>query len=323
MRAMIYRRYGSPEVLHLAEIPKPTPKPGQVLVKIHAAAINSADNRLLAGKPPMIRLMGYGLFKPKHTILGSDIAGYVEVVGSGVTTFEPGDAVYGDLSNFGMGGFAEYVSVPESTLVPMPASLSAVDAAAIPLAGVTALQALRDKGSLESGERVAIYGASGGVGTFAVQIARIMGAHVTAIASAGKLDMLRELGASHVIDYNREDFTTREGSYDVILGVNGYHPLNHYARALKPGGRYVMVGGSDAQLFEALLRAPFTPKRDGRKLGSLIAKPNAADLRVLTTWVERRLLKPVIERCYPLEALAEALRYQEAGHVRGKIVITM
>lgn len=323
MKAMIYTQYGSPGVLRPADVPKPTPKAGEVLVRVHAAAVNSADIRLLRGQPFVVRLMGYGLFRPKHTILGGDIAGRVAAVGRGVTAFKAGDAVYGDISNDGLGGFAEYVAVPQTALAPMPANLSFEAAAAAPLAGITALQAVRDKAQVRAGDQVAINGASGGVGTFAVQIARALGAEVTAVASASKLETLRGLGAAEVIDYAREDFTMRAGQYNAILGINGYHPLAHYARALKPGGRYVMVGGTDAQIFEALLRAPFTRKRDGRRLGSLTAKATPADLRALTALIETGAVKPVIERCYPLAELADALRYLDAGHAQGKLVITM
>jgi NADPH:quinone reductase-like Zn-dependent oxidoreductase len=323
MKAMIYTQYGSPDALRLADVPKPAPKAGEVLVKLHAAGVNSADVRLLRGKPFIVRLAGYGVLKPKHTILGADIAGRVEAVGSGVTAFKPGDAVYGDLSNNGMGGFAEYAAVPQAALAMMPASLSFEEAAAAPMAGITALQTVRDKAQVRAGERVAINGASGGVGTFAVQIASTLGAEVTAIASAGKLAMLCALGASQVIDYAREDFTAHAGQYDVILAINGYHPLAHYARALKPGGRYVMVGGTDAQIFEAMLRAPFMPKRDGKRLGNLVAKTTPTDLHALTGLLERGEVKPFIERCYPLAELAEALRYLDAGHARGKLVITL
>jgi len=323
MKAMIYTQYGPPTMLHLADTPNPVPKAGEVLVNIRAAAVNSADIRLLRGEPFIVRLMGYGVFKPKHSILGSDLAGHVEAIGSGVTVFKPGDAVYGDLSNYAMGGFAEYVAVPQAALAPMPATLNFEEAAAMPLAGITALQAVRDKAQVQAGMRVAINGASGGVGTFAVQIAQSMGAEVTAIAGASKLEMLRELGASHVVDYAREDFTVHTAQYDAILAINGYHPLAHYARALKSGGRYVMVGGSDAQIFEALLRAPFMPKRDGKQFTALTAKSNHADLNALTALVEGGAVKPLIDRCYPLEKLTEAMQYLDEGHVRGKLVITM
>ncbi|MBL8132302.1 MAG: NAD(P)-dependent alcohol dehydrogenase [Anaerolineae bacterium] len=323
MKAMVYTQYGSPDQLRLADVPKPTPQAGEVLVKVHAASANSSDIHALRGQPFVMRLAGSGLFKPKRPILGGDIAGRVEAVGSGVTAFKPGDAVYGDLSDRGMGGFAEYAAAPQDVMAPMPARLSFEEAAALPLAAVTALQALRDKAGVRAGERVAINGASGGVGTFAVQIAHALGAEVTAIAGASKLEMLRALGAAQVIDYAAEDFTARADQYDVILGVNGYHPLAHYARALKPGGRYVMVGGSDAQIFEALLRAPLMRKRDGRTLGLLYARTTSADLREVAALVERAVVKPVIERCYPLADLPEALRYLDAGHARGKLVITI
>jgi NADPH:quinone reductase-like Zn-dependent oxidoreductase len=322
MKAMIYTEYGAPDVLRIADVPKPSPKAGEVLVEIHAAAVNSADVRLMRAQPFLVRL-SEGLFKPKSPILGSDIAGRVAAVGSGVTAFKPGDAVCGDISGHGRGGFAEYVAVPEAALAPMPAALGFAEAAALPLAGITALQALRDKAQVQAGERVAINGASGGVGTFAVQIAHALGAEVTAIASARKLHMLRELGAAHVIDYAREDFTERAGEYDVILGVNGYHPLGHYARALKPGGRYVMVGGRDAQIFEALLRAPLMRKRDGRRLISLNARATPASLRALLEFAERGAVKPIIERCYSLDDAPEAMRVVDAGHAGGKVVITI
>lgn len=322
MRAMIYREYGSPDVLRLADVPQPIPDADEVLVKVHAAAVNSADVRLMRGQPFVMRLAGYGVFKPKYTILGGDIAGQVEAVGSRVTAFKPGDFVYGDVSNCGLGGFAEYAAVPAAVLAPMPSTLTFEEAAALPLAGITALQAVQ-KAQVRAGEQVAINGASGGVGTFAVQIARAFGAEVTAIASASKLDMLLGLGATRGIDYAREDFTTHIGQYDVILGINGYHPLAHYARALKQNGRYVMVGGTDAQIFEALLRAPLMRKRDGKQLTNLVAKSTPDSLQTLTTLVEQGMVKPIIERCDPLVKLADALRFLEAGHARGKVVITL
>jgi NADPH:quinone reductase-like Zn-dependent oxidoreductase len=319
MHAITYTQYGSADVLKFSTVPMPTPKAGEVLVKIHAASVNSADARIMRGQPVIARLV-FGLFAPKNPILGADIAGTVAAVGPGVTGLRVGDAVYGDLSNSGMGGFAEYVAAPESALAAMPANLTFEEAAAVPLAGVTALQAVH-KSNVRAGECVAVNGASGGVGTYTVQIARALGAEVTAVTSAGKLALMRELGAAHAIDYAAEDFTARAGAYDVILGVNGYHPLAHYARALKPGGRYVMVGGSDAQLSEGLLRAPFTPKREGRTLTNLMAKTTAADLRDLTALIESGQVKPVIERTYTLAETADALRHLDAGHTRGKLVI--
>jgi NADPH:quinone reductase-like Zn-dependent oxidoreductase len=315
MKAMIYTQYGSADVIHRAEVAQPTPKDNEVLIKIHAASINSADYRLLHGQPFMIRF-AYGLFKPRHTILGSDIAGRVESVGKGVTQFKVGDEVYGDLSGCGLGGFAEYVCAPESVIAHKPKSLSFEEAAAVPMAAITALQAVRDKGQVRAGQRVAINGASGGVGTFAVQIAKALGAHVTAVCSTRNIEAVRALGADTVIDYTQTDFTASGQQYDVIIGVNGYHPLAHYKRALSANGVYVMVGGSDAQIFQAL-----TGSMLSKRVHSLMAKPNAADLQSMNTLLENGKVRPVIERCYPLMELADAMRYVENGHARGKVVV--
>ncbi|MCU0476684.1 MAG: NAD(P)-dependent alcohol dehydrogenase [Anaerolineae bacterium] len=323
MRALVYDRYGAPDVLRLSELPTPTPKTGQVVVRVCACGLNSADLRLLKGEPFVMRLMGYGLFRPKYRVLGSDIAGRVEQVGAGVTAFKVGDAVYGDLSGCGLGGLAEYVAVPEAALAPMPPSLSFEQAAAVPMGALTALQALRDKGAVKAGERVAINGAAGGVGTFAVQIAVAMGAEVTAVASAGNLDGLRALGAAHVVDYAREDFTERIGEYDVILGVNGYHPLAHYGRALRAGGRYVMVGGSDGQLFEGLARAPFMPKRDGKRFTNLTASTSVEDLRAVSAMIERGVVRPVVEQVVGLAEAVEGFRQLATGRARGKRVVSL
>lgn len=321
MKAMVYTQYGSPDVLRLADVAKPTPKDDQVLVKVHAAAVNSADDRALRGEPFIARVF-FGLFKPKNPILGVDVAGVVEAVGRNVTRFKVGDAVYGDLSGSGSGSFAEYVAAPAHLLAHKPAHLSFEEAAAVPMAGVTALQGLREKGRLQAGERVLIYGASGGVGTFAIQIAKALGAEVTAVTSTGKVEMARALGAAHVVDYTRDDFAANGAQYDVILAINGYRPIADYARALRPGGRYVMAGGSDAQIFEATLRGPLM-SRGGKTLGHLFAKPNADDLAFLGELIEAGVVKPVIERCYPLSETADALRYLGSGHARGKVVISL
>lgn len=320
MKAIVYTQYGTPDVLRLTNVAKPTPKDEQVLVKVHAAAVNSADDRAMRGEPFIARVFAFGLFRPKNPILGVDVAGTIEAVGRNVTQFRVGDAVYGDLSGSGCGSFAEYVAAPANLLAHKPARLSFEDAAAVPMSGVTALQGLRDKGQIKAGERVLIYGASGGVGTFAVQIAKALGAHVTAVTSTSKLEMARTLGADAVVDYTREDFAADGAQYDVILAVNGYRPIADYARSLRLGGRYVMVGGSDAQIFEAFLRGPLM-SRGGKKLGHLYAKPNAGDLAFLGELIEASKVRPVIERCYPLSETAEALRYLSAGHARGKVVI--
>jgi 2-desacetyl-2-hydroxyethyl bacteriochlorophyllide A dehydrogenase len=317
MKAIVSNQYGTPDVLKLAEVTAPTPKDNEVLVKVYAASVNSADYRLLSG--PIPRLMGFGLFKPKDKIMGADIAGRVEAVGKNVTKFIAGDEVFGDIST-GFGGFAEYVCARESVLVKKPANLTFEQTAAVPMAAVTALQALR-KGSLQPGNRVAIVGASGGVGTFAVQIAKSFGAEVTAISSTKKMEGLRTLGADHVIDYTREDFTRSGQRYDLILAVNGYRPLADYRRALSPQGTYVMVGGEGRQIFESLMMGPLVSRRNGQTVTNLMASPNADDLSFVKDLIEAGKVTPVIDRMYSLEDTAEAVRYLGEGHSMGKVII--
>ena len=235
MKAIIATKYGSPDVLELQEVEKPTPKADEVLVKTHAAAVNAGDWHMLRADPFLIRFL-YGLTAPKHPILGSDMAGTVEAVGTDVTQFQIGDEVFGDLSGSGFGGFAEYTTAPENRLAHKPAGLTFEEAAAVPLAAVTALQALRDHGQIAPGKRVLINGASGGVGTYAVQIAKALGAEVTGVCSTGKMEMVRSIGADHVIDYTQEDFTQNGQQYDLILAANGFQPLSAYERALQPSG---------------------------------------------------------------------------------------
>src|SRR5690348_4575170 len=243
MRAMVYHIYGSPDVLKLEEVQKPVPQDDEVLVQVLAASVNAGDWHLLRAKPFLMRLMGYGLLKPKHTILGSDIAGRVEAVGRNVTQFQPGDEVFGNTAEYGFGCFAEYVSVPENALVLKPTNLSFEEAAAVPQAALTALQGLRDTGHIQKEQTVLINGASGGIGTFAVQIAKAFGARVTAVCSTRNLDIVRSIGADHVIDYTRADFTRNGQQYDLILAANGYHSISDYKRALRPTGTYVTTGG--------------------------------------------------------------------------------
>lgn len=323
MKAMVYTHYGPPDVLQLKEVARPAVGDDDVLVKIQATGVNAADWHLLRADPFLVRLMGMGLFKPKNTILGADIAGRVEAVGKNARQFQPGDEVFGDIAGCGFGGFAEYVSVPESALAPKPANLSFVEAAAVPMAAVTALQGLRDKGQIQPGQKVLINGASGGVGTFAVQIAKAFGAEVTAVCSTAKVEQARSLGADHVIDYTREDFTQNGQRYDLILAVNGYHPISAYKRALTPEGVYVMVGGTTTQMFQALLLGPLMSMIAGKKMGALVAKPDKEDLACVKELLEAGKVVPVIDRCYPLGETAEAIRYVEAGHARGKVIITM
>jgi NADPH:quinone reductase-like Zn-dependent oxidoreductase len=323
MKAMVYHNYGSPDVLKLEEVERPTPKDDEVLVKVHAASANAYDWHLLRADPFLVRLMGGGLLKPKNKILGADIAGRVEAVGRNVKQFQVGDEVFGDLSACGNGGFAEYVSVPENALALKPASMTFGEAAAVPMAAVTALQGLRDNGQIQPGQKVLINGASGGVGTFAVQIAKSFGAEVTAVCSTSKLDMVRSMGADQVIDYTQEDFTKSGQRYNLILAVNGYHPISAYKRTLSPKGMYVMAGGSTAQIFQALLLGSWMSMTGGKKMGALLAKPNQKDLVFMKELLEAGKVVPVIDRCYPLCELPEAIRYLEAGHARGKVVITL
>lgn len=323
MKAIVYTKYGSPDVLYLEEVEKPALNEEKVLVKVHAASINAGDWHLLAADPFPMRLTGVGLLKPKNTILGSDIAGCVEAVGRNVKQFRPGDAVFGDIFGLGSGSFAEYVSVPESALALMPSNVSFEEAAAVPLAAVTALQGLRDQGRILPGQKVLINGASGGVGTFAIQIAKAFGAEVTAVCSIRNLEMARSLGADHVIDYTIEDFTQNGKQYDLILAANGYHPLSAYKRALTPQGIYVFTGGSPAQIFQSLFLGPLMSKSDGRKMTSVMQKANQKDLLFIRDLLEDGKIRPVIDECYPLSKTAEAFRYFEKGHARGKVVITI
>jgi NADPH:quinone reductase-like Zn-dependent oxidoreductase len=323
MKAIVYTEYGSPDVLQFKEVAKPTPKDDEVLIRVRAASANAADWHLLRGKPFLMRLMGYGFLKPKNTILGADVAGRVEAVGKNVTQFKPGDEVFGDLSQCGFGGFAEYVCAPENALVLKPATMTFEQAAALPVAAVTALLGLRFKGGVQPGQKVLINGASGGVGTFAVQLADIFGAEVTGVCSSSKVDMVRTLGADHVIDYAKEDFTKNGQRYDFILAANGYHSLAEYKRALTPTGTYVMTGGATSQMFEAMLLGPWLSMTGNKKMGNAMAKPSQKDLTFIKELFEAGKLKPVIDRCYPLSKVPEAIRYLEEGHAKGKVVITV
>src|SRR6266487_172402 len=278
MKAIVYTHYGSPDVLELKEVEKPTHQDDEVLVKVHAASVNAGDwAHLLRGKPFLMRLMGFGLLKPKHTILGSDIAGRVEAVGRNVKQFQSGDEVFGNTAKYGFGGFAEYVSVPENALVLKPTTLSFEEAAAVPQAALTALQGLRDKGHIQKGQKVLINGASGGIGTFAVQLAKSFGAEVTAVCSTRNLDIVRSIGADHVIDYSQEDFTKNGQRYDLILAVNGYHSIFDYKRALSPRGIYVMTGGSGALLSQVMFLGPLISRTGSKKMGNSAHKPNQKD----------------------------------------------
>jgi NADPH:quinone reductase-like Zn-dependent oxidoreductase len=321
MKAIVFTEYGPPDVLHLREVEKPTPKDNEVLVKVHAASVNDWDWGLLRGEPFMNRLM-FGLLNPRTKILGCDIAGRVEAVGRNVKQFEPGDEVFGDISGAGFGGFAEYVCAPEDALVLKPAGMTFEQAAAVPQAAALALQGLRDKGQIRPGQKVLINGAGGGAGTFAVQIAKSFGAEVTGVDSTRKLDMMRSIGADHVIDYTQEDFTKNGQRYDWILDFAAHHSIFDYKRALSPKGIYVMVGGSTARIFQAMFLGPLISMTTSKKLGVLILKQNK-DLNVVTELFEAGRVKPVIDKRYPLSEVPEALRYFGEGHARGKLVITV
>lgn len=322
MQAIVYEKYGSPDVLQLREIEKPTPQDNEVLVQVHAVSLNQYDWHLLTADIFLVRLMGGGLLKPKHGAPGADIAGVINAVGKNVTQFHVGDAIYAEIGSAGAGGCAEYVCVPETLLVHKPKNISFAEAAAVPMAALTALQGLRDVGKIQAGQTVVIQGAAGGVGTFAVQLAKLFGANVTAVCSTRNLEQARALGADYVIDYTKEDFTKNGQSYDLILAVNGFHPLADYKRALAPNGIYIMAGGTAGQIFQAMLLGAWM-SRDGKKMGNVSAKPNQTDLMYLKEQIEAGKIKPVIDRRYPLRETAEAMRYLGQGHARGKIVITV
>jgi len=321
MKAVIYTKYGTPDVLQLKEVEKPTPGDDEVLVKVHAASVNDWDWGLLQGKPFINRLL-FGLLKPKVQVLGCDIAGKIEAVGRNVKQFQPGDEVLGDISECGFGAFAEYVCVPENALVSKPASITFEEAAAVPQAAVLALQGLRDKKQIQPGQKVLINGAGGGAGTFAVQIAKLFGAEVTGVDSTSKLDMMRSIGADQVIDYTKEDFTKNGQSYDLILDFAAHHSIFDYKRALSPKGIYVMVGGSSAQIFQGMLLGPLISMTGSKKMGILAHKPNK-DLAFMKELLMAGKVKPVIDRRYTLSKVAEALRYFGEGQARGKVIITV
>jgi NADPH:quinone reductase-like Zn-dependent oxidoreductase len=319
MKAIVYYKYGSPDVLQLKDVEKPTPKDDEVLIKIQAASVNAYDWHFLTADIFLIRLMGGGLLKPKNTRLGADMSGRVEAVGGAVKQFLPGHEVFGMVR----GGFAEYACAPEDALALKPDNLSFEEAAAVPMAAITALQGLRDEGRIQAGQKVLINGASGGVGTFAVQIAKSFGAEVTAVCSTKNVDQARSLGADHVIDYTKEDFTQSGMLYDLIFAANGYHSLSAYKRVLNPKGMYVMAGGSKAQIFQAMLMGSLMSETGGRKMGGVAAKRSQKDLIVLKELVEAGKVVPVIDRRFPLGEAAEALRYLGEGHARGKVVIAV
>jgi NADPH:quinone reductase-like Zn-dependent oxidoreductase len=320
MKAIVYTEYGLPDVLQLKEVERPTPKDNEVLIKVHAVSVNASDWESLRGRPLYARLGG--LRKPRKRILGSDIAGQVEAVGTNVKQFQLGDEVFGDILDL-RGGFAEYVCAPENKLALKPASMTFEEAAAIPQAAVIALQGIRDKGQVQSGQRVLINGAGGSAGTFAVQLAKLYGAEVTGVDNTGKLDLMRSLGADHVIDYTQEDFTENGKQYDLILDVVAHRSVFAYKRALRPNGSYFFVGGSVATIFQILLLGPWIRGTTGKKIRILAVQPNTEDVDFMKELIEAGKVTPVIDRTYPLSEVPDAIGYVGEGHAKGKVVISV
>ncbi|MEX0684995.1 MAG: NAD(P)-dependent alcohol dehydrogenase [Balneolales bacterium] len=322
MKAIVYKRYGSPEVLQLQEVTKPVPGDYEVLIKVYASCINDWDWGLLQGKPFVNRLL-FGLIKPKTQILGCDLSGRVEAIGAKVKQFKPGDEVFGDISEGNWGGFAEYVCADEKVLALKPAGMSFDEAAATPQAGLLALQGLLYNGSIQSGQKVLINGAGGGTGTFAVQIAKLYGAEVTGVDSKVKLEMLRSIGADHVIDYAQEDFTKNGLRYDLILDVRTNRPVSHYKQALNAGGTYVTVGGSMPRIFYLMIFGPLISKMGNKKMSVLMHKPQKKDLIKMSELFDAGKVVPIIDSRYPLREVPQALQRFGQGIQKGKIVITM
>jgi NADPH:quinone reductase-like Zn-dependent oxidoreductase len=320
MKAIVYARYGPPDVLQLQEISKPAPRDDELLIRIHATSVNRSDWECLLGKPLYARFGG--LFRPGRKILGSDIAGRVEAAGKNNARFQVGDEVFGDILEH-MGGFAEYVCVRGTTLAPKPAGLSFEQASAIPQAAVIALQGIRDSGQVQPGQQVLINGAGGGTGSFAVQLAKRCGAEVTAVDNAGKLDFLRTLGADHVIDYAGEDFTTNGTQYDMILDLIAHRSAFAYLRALKPNGRFYIVGGSVATLLQILLLGPLLGAITSKHVRVLAVQPNRKDLEHMAALCESGEITLPIDRSFSLSEVPQALQYLGEGRAKGKVVITV
>lgn len=323
MNAIVRSSYGGPDVLELATVERPTPAADEVLIAVRAASVNAGDWHLMRGSPFLVRLIYGGITRPKSGALGVDVAGRVEAVGEAVTRFEPGDEVFGDLSTSGFGAFAEYARAPEDVLASKPANVPFEDAAAVPTAAVAALQALRDEGGIRSGERVLINGASGGVGTFAVQLAKWFGAEVTGVCSPAKVDLVSSLGADHVVDYTREDFTQGGPRYDLIVDTAASHSLSAYLRALRPEGRYVMVGGPTNRFVRTVIFGPLLSATGKKRVRNLMLKPDREDLELVGELLGSGELTPVIDRQYGLDEVPEAIRHLESGRARGKVVITV
>ncbi|HEX5994275.1 MAG TPA: NAD(P)-dependent alcohol dehydrogenase [Jiangellales bacterium] len=318
MKAVVYTRYGSPDVLRITDVEAPVPKDGEVLVKVHAVSLNRSDWEGLQGKPLYSRIGG--LFRPRRHILGSDIAGRVEAAGRGTTMLREGDDVFADALSH-LGGFAEYVCLPESALARMPVGMTHEEAAALPQAGAIALQGILDEGRVQPGHKVLINGAGGGSGMYAIQLAKLHGAEVTGVDNAEKLGFMRTLGADYVVDYTQEDFTRNGRSYDVILDLAGHRSVFAYRGSLSPGGRYLYVGGSVATLLQTLLVGPLIGRAKKQKLRPLVVKQGVQNLARLVELCQAGKIATHIDRRYQLTDAPEALRYFGEGHAKGKVVV--
>ncbi|MFL7840284.1 MAG: NAD(P)-dependent alcohol dehydrogenase [Candidatus Promineifilaceae bacterium] len=318
MKAMVYTQYGPPEVLQFMEVEKPTPAEDEVLVEVRASSLNFGDVALLKGSPAVVRFSS-GLRKPKYPILGGDVTGRIVGIGRHVRRFQPGDEVFADIGSHGFGAYAEYVAVPEKALALKPANASFAEAGAAPQAAVVALQGLRDSSQVQAGQKVLINGASGGIGPYAVQIAKAFGAHVSAVCSTANLDFLRSIGADEVIDYTAQDFTQSGQTYDVIFDIVANRSVSDYARVLTPEGAYVACAFNATSLF----LGPLISRTGNKKIVSLIHKPNTADLLVIKELFEESKIVSVIDSCFPLAELATAVRHWEEENPRGKVVITV
>lgn len=321
MKAIVQHRYGPPETLEVEEVPTPVPGEGEVLVRVRAAGVNAGDWHLMRADPFIVRIAMGGLLRPRHKILGSDVAGTVEAVGPGVTRFQAGDRVFGDLSGSGFGAFAEMACAREDVFVPVPDGVDFDQAAAVPVAAGAALRSLRDKGRIGPGQRVMIHGASGGVGTFAIQIAKVFGATVTGVCSTRNVDMVRSLGADRVIDYTREDLSSAGGGYDLILDTAAHHPLSTYQALLGPQGAYVMVGGPVSSMFRVMLKGRWVTRGTGQRMEFFLSEANRQDLETLAGWMGSGAVRAAIQRSFSLDQVPDAIRFLEERRSSGKVVI--
>ena len=322
MKAIVSEKYGQADSLIVREVAIPSLERNQVLVKVHASSINFGNLVLLTGKPLPARL-AFGLLKPKYRIPGGDVAGIVEAVGENVTRFQIGDEVFGDLSSSGWGAFAEYAAANDTSLALKPSNLTFAEAAAVPMAGATALQAIRDSGKLAAGMKVLLHGASGGVGTFAIQIAKVYGAEVTAVVSTRNTEMARALGADHVIDYQKETIEKQDQTYDVIFGVNGAQPLSTYSRLLKENGQFIHVGGESSQMYQTLLKGSWLSMVGKKKYSTFLHRTKQEDLLFLKEQIEAGKIRPIIDREYSLQEVPKAIQYFEKGRSQGKVIISV